>query len=52
MIRLEIGGRNIKVRFDDRMYRLDGDVVVNRAVVSKWGFRLGEVTLFFMRQRD
>lgn len=48
--RLEIRGRRVTVRFDDRMYRVDGDVVVNRAVVSKWGIRLGEVSLFFLRQ--
>lgn len=52
VIRLRVGARHLKVRFDDRMYRVDRDVVVNRAVVSKWGLRLGDISLFFVRQGD
>ncbi|MGI9382775.1 MAG: DUF3833 family protein [Methyloligellaceae bacterium] len=40
------------MRFDDRMYQVDRHVVVNRAVVSKWGLRLGDVSLLFVRQGD
>ena len=30
---------------------MDDDVMLNRATMSKWGFRLGEVTLGFRRLR-
>ena len=39
----------VEVQFDDWMYLQPGRVMVNRARVSKFGFRLGEVTLFFSK---
>jgi hypothetical protein len=37
------------VQFDDWMYLMDGRVMLNRAAMSKFGFRLGEVTLAFSK---
>ncbi|NCF48042.1 MAG: DUF3833 family protein [Bacteroidetes bacterium] len=45
--RLAMFGRKVTVKFDDVMVLHAGGVMVNRAVVSKWGFRLGEVLLTF-----
>ncbi|MGB1872312.1 MAG: DUF3833 family protein [Candidatus Puniceispirillaceae bacterium] len=45
--RLAMFGRKVTVRFDDVMVLQDGDILVNRAQVSKAGFRLGEVLLSF-----
>ena len=45
--RLAMFGRKVTVRFDDVMVLQDGDILVNRARVSKAGFRLGEVLLSF-----
>ena len=42
----------INVKFDDWMYRLNRDVMVNRAKVKKFGFTVGEVTLFFQKNSD
>ena len=39
------------VKFDDWMFLMDDEVMLNRAVMSKWGFRLGEVTLAFRKPR-
>ncbi len=39
----------VAVQFDDWMFRVDDDVVVNRATVRKFGIRVGEVTLFFRK---
>ena len=47
---LKVGERNYHVDFDDWMYQMDEDVVLNRAVMSKFGFRLGEVTLAFRKR--
>jgi Protein of unknown function (DUF3833) len=32
------------------MYLMDDRVMLNKAVMSKWGVRLGEVTLSFTRR--
>ena len=40
----------IEVQFDDWMYLMDDRVMLNRAEMSKLGFRLGEVTLAFVRR--
>ena len=45
--RLAMYGRKVAVRFDDVMVLQAGGVMVNRAMVSKAGFRLGEVLLTF-----
>jgi hypothetical protein len=45
--RLAIYGHKVTVAFDDVMVLQGGDILVNRATVSKAGFRLGEVLLSF-----
>ena len=36
--------------FDDWMYLLDADRLINRAEISKFGISLGEVILYIERQ--
>lgn len=50
--RLKFPGRDLIVRFDDRIYRMTESTAVNRATMSKWGIRLGELSLFFERMND
>lgn len=47
---LPVDGRVWHVDFDDWMYLMDERVMLNKAVMSKWGLRLGEVTLSFTRR--
>jgi len=49
---LDLPFRNsrIAVKFDDWMYLQSEEVMLNRANVSKFGFKVGEVTLFFNKQ--
>lgn len=47
--RLKMDACEITVDFDDRIYRIDDGLAVNRAIMSKWGVKLGEVSLFFRR---
>ena len=47
---LPVSGRTWHVRFDDWMYLIDDKVMLNTAVMSKWGIRLGQVTLSFNRK--
>jgi hypothetical protein len=48
-LRLPVDGRVWEVQFDDWMYLLDERVMLNRATMSKFGIRLGEVQLAFTR---
>lgn len=48
--RLKLDAREINVDFDDRIYRIGDGLAVNRATMSKWGVKLGEVSLFFRRE--
>lgn len=42
-------GNTIKVDFDDWMYLQDDQTLINRATVRKFGFRVGEATVFFRK---
>jgi len=48
---LPVGKKVYHVQFDDWMFLMDEEVMLNRAVMSKWGLRLGEVTLAFRKLR-
>ena len=48
-IALEARGRTWNIQFDDWMYLLDDRTLVNKATMSKFGFRVGEITLFFRK---
>lgn len=48
-LRLPVDGRVYDVEFDDWMYLMDDRVMLNKAVMSKFGLRLGEVTLSFVK---
>ena len=42
-------GSVYEVQFDDWMYRIDERIVINKVVMTKFGFRVGELTLSFSR---
>jgi hypothetical protein len=46
---LPVDGKTYEVQFDDWMYLMDDKVMLNKAVMSKFGIRLGEVTLSFVK---
>ena len=50
VLALEVDGRTWHVDFDDWMYLHDERVMLNRSVMSKYGFRLGEVLIAFRRR--
>ena len=47
---LPVDGRVYEVQFDDWMYLVDGQVMLNRAEMRKFGIRLGDVTLSFAKR--
>jgi hypothetical protein len=48
-LRLPVDGKVYEVQFDDWMWLIDERVMINKAVMSKFGIRLGEVTLAFTK---
>ena len=46
---LALGDKTWRVRLDDWIVRLSDDVLVYRSKVSKFGIRLGQVTMIFLR---
>ena len=49
-LKLPVDGAVYEVQFDDWMYLMDERVMLNKAVMSKFGIRLGEVTLAFYKK--
>ncbi len=47
---LPVDGKVHELQFDDWMYLMDERVMLNRATMSKFGVRLGEVTLSFTKR--
>lgn len=47
---LPVDGTVWHVAFDDWLYLLDDRTLLNRSVMSKFGFELGEVTLVFRKR--
>lgn len=50
VLALPVDGKVYNVNFDDWMILMDDKVMLNRAVMSKFGFKLGEVTLSFRKR--
>lgn len=51
VLALPVDGKTWHVDFDDWMFLIDERTMLNRAVMSKWGFNLGEVTLSFTQRK-
>jgi len=49
-LRQPVGETTYDVQMDDWMYLVDGKVMLNRAEMSKFGLRVGEVTLAFTKR--
>ena len=45
-----VSGSVYEVQFDDWMHLVDERTVINKAVMSKFGVRVGDVTLSFTKQ--
>jgi Protein of unknown function (DUF3833) len=48
---LPVGGSVYHVQFEDWMYLIDDQVMLNKARMSKWGVHLGDVSLSFTKQK-
>lgn len=52
VLALPVGDKVYNVDFDDWMFLMDDRVMLNRSVMSKFGIRLGEVTLSFYKRDE
>jgi hypothetical protein len=50
VLALEVDGKTYHVDFDDWMYLMDDEVMFNVSAMSKFGFRLGEISLSFRKR--
>lgn len=49
-LNLEVDDTTWKITFDDWMFLVTEQVLINKAEMSKFGFTVGEVTIFFQKQ--
>jgi hypothetical protein len=49
-LKLPVDDKVYEVQFDDWMYLMDDQVMLNKAAMSKFGIHLGEVTLSFYKR--
>ena len=52
VLRLPYRGREVDVRVDDRMYLVSPDILINESVMSKFGWRVGNLVLVIARESD
>ena len=41
--------KKIKVRFDDWIFKQDKKTAINKATITKFGFKVGELIVFFVK---
>lgn len=46
---LPVDGKTYEVQFDDWMYLMDGEMMLNKSEMRKFGFKLGEVVIAFRK---
>lgn len=47
---LLVDGSTYRVAFDDWMWQIDGEALLNRSAIRKFGMKVGEVVLFMRRE--
>ena len=51
VLKLPVGDSVYDVALDDWMYLMSDEVMLNRTVMTKFGFRVGEVTISFFKRK-
>ncbi len=45
-----VKGKEIKIKFDDWIFKQDDNVAINKAVMTKFGFKVAELTVMFTKK--
>lgn len=48
---LPVNGKTWRVKFDDWMYLQNNNILFNRATIRRWGITLGDVYIFFDKEK-
>lgn len=51
-LNLPVGNSSYHVQFDDWMYLMDDEIMLNKSKMTKFGIYLGEVTLVFIKRKS
>ena len=49
MLNLQVDDTTWKIKFDDWMFLVSEDLLLNKAIMTKFGFKVGEVTIVFQK---
>jgi len=49
VLMIPIKGKNIKIAFDDWIFMQNESIAINRATMTKFGFKVAELTVFFVK---
>ena len=49
VLMIPVKGKNIKITFDDWIFMQDESIAINRATMTKFGFKVAELTVFFVK---
>ena len=47
---LDLGFGELRVNFNDWMFRIDESTIINKATINKFGLNIATVTLFFRKK--
>lgn len=50
MLELAADGKKHRISFDDWMFQMNDGVLINRVRLKKFGFKVGELTIFMQKQ--
>lgn len=48
---LPVGKKSYHVQLDDWMYLMNDKIMLNKSVMSKFGFKVGEITITFIKRK-
>ena len=49
VLMVPVKGKNIKIKFDDWIFKQDDKIAINRATMTKFGIKVAELTVFFQK---
>ncbi len=47
-----VKGKEIKIKFDDWIFKQDSNIAINRANMTKFGFKVAELTVMFVKSEN
>ena len=50
VLMVPVKGKEIKITFDDWIFKQDDRVAINRATMTKFGFKVAELTVMFVKE--